>query len=428
MSYKIIKYFQGAVLLLLLFIINVLSQTNFWEPTGGPAGAFVNTISVNSTGRIFIGTGNGVFYSNDLGETWIPSNKGLTNLNIRKMKILPGGEIIAGTGGGIFISGDGGENWKLFDDGLSQYRITSLAIRKEDQVFAGVVDTTYGLEGHVFFNKSVEKHWIEIGKGFIANDVVRDFLIDENENVYVSTNGGGILQRDVLYRFTGSDSSWLQVYWFAPVFTIKAMHLHSSGLFFAASDIGMLRSSDKGITWDPADLFREIIFALEEDSRGIIYAGTAYHGAFFSSDSGTSWTNIVSGLSNPNILSLKIGPDERIYAGTSGDGVFRSVNPVVSLPHQSESDFDINQFSLEQNFPNPFNPSTVISFDLPRKSRVKLLISDISGRIIAVLVDKQLSAGHYDYRWDASDFGSGVYFYSMEAGSFRQTKKMILVH
>jgi hypothetical protein len=231
-----------------------------------------------------------------------------------------------------------------------------------------------------------------------------------------------------LYRFTASDSNWVQVYWFAPVFTIKAMHLHSSGLFFAASDIGMLRSSDQGLTWDPADLFREIIFALEEDSRGTIYAGTAYHGAFFSSDSGSSWTNIVSGLSNPNILSLEIGPDQRIYAGTYGDGVYRSVNPIVTLSHDNETDLSATHFYLEQNFPNPFNPSTVISFNLSRKSRVKLLISDTSGRVVSVLVNKPLPAGHYDYRWNASDFSSGIYFYSMQAGSFRQTRKMVLVH
>jgi ligand-binding sensor domain-containing protein len=428
MSHGIINYFQGAVLLMLLFIIKALSQTNFWEPTGGPAGAFVNTITMTSTERLLIGTGKGIFYSDDLGETWIPSNKGLTNTDVQKMKIIPGGEIIAGTGGGIFISGDGGENWKLFDEGLSQYRITSLAIRKDNQVFAGVVDTTYGLEGHVFFNQIGENHWVEIDSGFIADDVVRDFLIDENENIYVSTNGGGVLQRDVLYRFTASDSNWVQVYWFAPVFTIKAMHLHSSGLFFAASDIGMLRSSDQGLTWDPADLFREIIFALEEDSRGTIYAGTAYHGAFFSSDSGSSWTNIVSGLSNPNILSLEIGPDQRIYAGTYGDGVYRSVNPIVTLSHDNETDLSATHFYLEQNFPNPFNPSTVISFNLSRKSRVKLLISDTSGRVVSVLVNKPLPAGHYDYRWNASDFSSGIYFYSMQAGSFRQTRKMVLVH
>jgi len=84
-------------------------------------------------------------------------------------------------------------------------------------------------------------------------------------------------------------------------------------------------------------------------------------------------------------------------------------------------------FSLYQNYPNPFNPSTNISFTLPVKSFVSLKIFDLSGREIATIVSEELSAGNYTRQWDAANMPSGVYFYRLKAGSFTETKKLILV-
>ena len=84
-------------------------------------------------------------------------------------------------------------------------------------------------------------------------------------------------------------------------------------------------------------------------------------------------------------------------------------------------------FSLSQNYPNPFNPSTKIKFDIPKGSLVKLKVYDILGREVAVLVNEKLTAGIYEYDWNASALPSGVYFYRLEAGDFIETKRMVLV-
>jgi len=84
-------------------------------------------------------------------------------------------------------------------------------------------------------------------------------------------------------------------------------------------------------------------------------------------------------------------------------------------------------FMLKQNYPNPFNPKTNIEFDIPKGSYVKVAIYNISGEICAVPVDQPLNAGSYRVDWDAGEFASGVYFYSIVAGEFRETKKMILL-
>jgi hypothetical protein len=84
-------------------------------------------------------------------------------------------------------------------------------------------------------------------------------------------------------------------------------------------------------------------------------------------------------------------------------------------------------FSLEQNYPNPFNPNTKISFKLAERSYIELKIFDVLGNEVATLVNEQKPTGYYEVNWDASSMGSGVYFYRLYAGSFVQTRKMILM-
>jgi hypothetical protein len=85
------------------------------------------------------------------------------------------------------------------------------------------------------------------------------------------------------------------------------------------------------------------------------------------------------------------------------------------------------RFILSPNYPNPFNPSTTIKYDLPKQSRVKLVVYDILGREIATLVDEIQKAGSYQAVWNASRFASGVYFYRLQTGSFTETKKLVLL-
>ncbi|MDD1750072.1 MAG: T9SS type A sorting domain-containing protein, partial [Methanothrix sp.] len=85
------------------------------------------------------------------------------------------------------------------------------------------------------------------------------------------------------------------------------------------------------------------------------------------------------------------------------------------------------EFSLAQNYPNPFNPSTTIRYGLPSPSRVRLLIHDLLGREIKTLVDDEQIAGWQEVRWDASGIASGVYFYTLRAGNFVQTKKLVVM-
>ena len=86
-----------------------------------------------------------------------------------------------------------------------------------------------------------------------------------------------------------------------------------------------------------------------------------------------------------------------------------------------------NNFNLDQNYPNPFNPTTLISFSIPKSNNVTLTIFDVLGNKVAVLVNEKKPAGNHTISFDAKDMTSGIYFYSIKAGDFLKTKKMLLV-
>jgi hypothetical protein len=84
-------------------------------------------------------------------------------------------------------------------------------------------------------------------------------------------------------------------------------------------------------------------------------------------------------------------------------------------------------YALSQNYPNPFNPATTIKYSVARAGKVTLKIFDILGKEIATLVNEQKEPGQYYYEFDGSKFDTGVYFYTLKAGDFLQTKKMIII-
>ena len=121
----------------------------------------------------------------------------------------------------------------------------------------------------------------------------------------------------------------------------------------------------------------------------------------------------------------------RIYDGASGNtGTLDAWS--LTLLYQTATDVtdDIKiptQYLLSQNFPNPFNPSTTIRYGLTQQMLVTLKIYNILGQEVSTLVNEEKPIGTYELNWNASNLSSGIYFYRLHAGSFVETKKMILL-
>jgi hypothetical protein len=106
--------------------------------------------------------------------------------------------------------------------------------------------------------------------------------------------------------------------------------------------------------------------------------------------------------------------------------------PVLSSAPTSAGNMTITtqvpkEFALYQNFPNPFNPSTTIKFDLPKDENVSLTLYNLLGQQVATLVNERRTAGRYNVQWNAQGVASGVYIYRIAAGDFIQTRKLMLL-
>ena len=100
---------------------------------------------------------------------------------------------------------------------------------------------------------------------------------------------------------------------------------------------------------------------------------------------------------------------------------------LLSIVTGVENEAVPNIFTLAQNYPNPFNPTTTISYSLPEKSFVSLVITDLLGRKVAALVNEEKPQGNYTVSFNANKLSSGIYFYTLSSGKFIKTKKMILL-
>ena len=162
--------------------------------------------------------------------------------------------------------------------------------------------------------------------------------------------------------------------------------------------------------------------------------------------------------SSPSIFSTAMGSVQRLLNGNTLIGwgtaarTLSEVSPngtllyTLSLPAGQNSyrafRFNLNsvitntgynsaaipeKFTLLQNFPNPFNPSTNINYAIPKGSNVKLTVFNLLGQEIATIVNKFQNAGSYSIKFDAGNLTSGIYFYKLEAGDFVEVKKMCLI-
>ena len=121
------------------------------------------------------------------------------------------------------------------------------------------------------------------------------------------------------------------------------------------------------------------------------------------------------------------------WDGSNWVNTYRDTYSYRYLPTDvSEFTSEVNAYGLSNNYPNPFNPSTVISYQLPVSGDVTLKVFDVLGNEIATLLDEYKPAGNYEIEFNVAqisrpEIASGIYFYQLKAGDFIETKKMILL-
>jgi hypothetical protein len=144
-----------------------------------------------------------------------------------------------------------------------------------------------------------------------------------------------------------------------------------------------------------------------------------------STDAGVSWKRQVSGTSRTLRGVFFPDPDHGTAVGDSGT-ILRTSNGGATWVWETGDRMPAS-YGLDQNYPNPFNGASEIGFVIPDLVRVKLAVYDMLGREIATLVDETKVPGRYRFTIDAGRMSSGTYLYRLTAGSFVQTRAMVLI-
>lgn len=179
-----------------------------------------------------------------------------------------------------------------------------------------------------------------------------------------------------------------------------------------------ISASEPSFEWTSSEMASSYVFELSTHDN---FSSVLFDSTFTAPDTSMVITQQI--LANDSTYFWRV----KAVAGeleSTWSNIFNfTVNLDVSIDPESVPE----EFQLKQNYPNPFNPSTQINYALPQASYVKLKVINTLGQQVATLVDERKSAGNYSITFNASGLSSGFYFYSIEAGDFRQTKKMLLI-
>jgi hypothetical protein len=244
---------------------------------------------------------------------------------------------------------------------------------------------------------------------------------------YAASNGKGF--------FRSTDSGF---HWVPSDSGMKDLHAHActardSTVYLSTAE-GVFISSDFGVGWHPMNngLENHSVTALAFAGKTLL-AGTADAGVYVSADNGSHWRAANTGLPVLSIRSI-VTDGVDVYAGTASFGTCR--RPLAELllslgvkdPPEPPSGF-----ALSANYPNPFNPSTHISYTVPEEGFVRLIVFDALGREIQRLVNGRMPAGTHTVEWHPS-VASGIYFCRIEFSAtahagrfFAATRKMTLL-
>jgi photosystem II stability/assembly factor-like uncharacterized protein len=342
---------------------------------------------IGSTTAIICGNQGSIFKTTNSGTNWVlqTSPAAYNYYDIDFINSTTG--IIIGDDRRFAVTGNGGTNWLMGQLNITgvypNLDIAAVDMVDNTTIYVGTADTLISGNYVAFIHKSTNNGVSFSSILTTSSPVTRRSTFADVQ--FLNPNTGWALSENMyLHRTTNGGSNW-QVYQVG--FPAKSMFFVNAATGYLCGDNGMLKkSTDGGINWlsqnSPVNVgLQDNVFY--DTNRGFSVGGSG----------------VIIGTFN----------------GGTYVGITQTGNEVPS------------EFGLGQNFPNPFNPSTRISFDIPVRSFSKLVVYDILGNELRVLLRGDINAGKYETQFDASGLPSGTYFYRLESGSFSQTRKMILI-
>ena len=412
--------------------------------------------SIKSTGNAIWTAGHNIFKSTNDGANWIRETKGFYN-HIMSIALFPSLNSIylSGVKGFFAKSSNNGINWSEYPVSNSEYLSNMFFLNSNTgwaSGFQGVYKTTNAGTNWSFYEVPNE----QLTKLFFINENTGWVTSYIPNSVYKTTNGGlnwfvqlstanlafGIyffnentgLVGDCygqIYRTTNGGNNW-DTYSTGTSNWVADFDFIDSTTGYAVGELhSILKTTDAGKTWNQIytryyGSFYDVTFIRDGNNiptRG--YAVGTYQALYRTSDGGNNWYPMVSPTSN-NLYEVKFINNYTGYIVGDLGTVLYTTNGGSTFVYNSSNSVP-EKYVLHQNYPNPFNNSTIISFDVPKNSNVKIKLYNSLGKEMETLVNDFYQAGSYKISVWTGDYPSGVYFYRLETSSYSNTKKMVLI-
>ena len=385
------------------------------------------------------GSSGGLFVTHDGGKTWDKNSdiEGVFQSSIF-MNNLEG--FVLASGSGIYKTYDGGDNWiPAFQnnfDSLFSFGANDICFMDENYGWAaGNYSVTDSSGAGILGTPDRGKSWELVWKYPSSNDIGYNL----NSISFADATGWAVGESGIIVKYT-PQTGWIK--------QTSVTDLPLKKVFFSDENNGwitggyknendfqsiLLKTINNGETWGNNKLdylINDLWFVTNQHGWAVGSDKTDKGVILESKDGGDNWTVEVDNLIGPlNSIFIKDN-----YAWAVGDNglILRTANTGVTWIDDTNDKVSPTEFQLESNYPNPFNPSTVINYQLPTASKVILKVYDVLGREIATLVNEEKSPGFYEVEFnchsgEGRNLSSGIYFYRIQAGSFVSTKKMILL-
>lgn len=328
-------------------------------------------------------------------------------------------------GNGIIKTYNGGSTWNvILDNTYIRGSLKDIMFTDVNKGYAvgEAYDYSYSSFWGVLYKTTTGgENWTEI--------IITDEIANQNTDLKaVFSTGNGILyaggsntvSSNTLYKSTDDGANWFALSYFNDV---NSIYFITPQIGFVAGSQGVFKTTDAGLTWQnslsTSGAMHTITF---KNNTG--YTGGVNGEIYKTTNNGVSWSLMVSPVNNQVIKKIYIVNNTVSYAVGTGGTVLKLSGNLTGTGNNSSLP---SSFKLDQNFPNPFNPSTDIRFSVPVQSLVRITLYDIQGKEVADIVNETKPAGNYSVRFDGSNLASGVYLCRMTSGSFSDIKKLSLV-
>jgi photosystem II stability/assembly factor-like uncharacterized protein len=427
------------IALSLVIIVDSSAQPIDWEVVQSNTSVNLNSIFFYDHQFGFVCGDSGVILKSiDSGKTWQSLQSPLT-INLNDCFMFEQNCMIAvGDSGMCLLTWDGKDSLIIGD--LSEYEVDlySVSFSRNSNNSSGV----FGARSQSLF----------VGHSDYCFTVIHDIYIGSAGGfwgTYMLTAAIGFVagENSISQPIVGRKNVYGSSTWDFVSFYLDGNEGRATGVAFTDSLIGYISAmvwDGRGAiakTTDNGDTWTTTFFSKPLHDINFPISGTSQIG-YCVGDSGTilktfnageNWYNQISGTSENLNQVYFVDSDFGFAVGENGT-ILRTTNGGGPTTRTEDEDFQLYNFELQQNYPNPFNLTTNIGFRIAYLPDgkvgfgfVSLKVYDVLGNEVATLVNEEKSAGEYKIEFNAYNLPSGVYFYRLQAGSFNQIKKMILI-